>query len=388
MRGYTLTVILFLTTLKVTVADGIEELLTKASSVIVGSVMSAEVAGEAITLRIAVNEVLLGSVGPSRSITVRCNGLTNVLNGPTSPNGSISPNGSRVYFLRSTTAGGWACVPVSMFGRTSLGFVGYHLAAPCADGDLQLLAPQSARDRILARIAESALCGALHPWPIVLDAASPGWRPSDGPGLVRSDGDFAFDRRVFKALMKSSRRDVYMDGFLGLFATGDPLPFDLIAKNPKEFQVNKREWTTILGRIERTLVNPSIIPQLRKLLPINDAGLQLATATALQRFHTPAAVVLLGKIIETQDIEKPLALIAAKGLAEFANGCPMTTQNSFRTPADYFPHCDEKAAFRTDETVTNTAPRMGVSGDDDWHITFWKYWWSRNGSRVAALAAQ
>jgi len=279
-------------------------------------------------------------------------------------------------------------VPVSPLGNINLGFVGYYHASPCADGDLQLLAPKSARDRILARVAESALCGAFHPWPIVLDAASPGRRPSDGPGLVRSDGDFDFDRRVFKALMKSSRRDVYMDGFLGLIATGDPLPFDLIAKNPKEFQVNKQEWTTILGKIEMTLVNPSIIPQLRKLLPIKDAALQLATATALQRFHTPAAVVLLGKILETQDIEKPLALVAAKGLAEFANGCPMTTQDSFRTPADYFPRCDEKAAFRTDDTVKNAGPGMGFSGDDNWHITFWKHWWSRTGFRVAALAAQ
>jgi hypothetical protein len=378
--GLTLPVILFLTTLNAATADGIEELLTKTSSVIVGAVGNAEVVGPAITLRIEVNEVLLGSVGQGGSIAVECDGLKNVSNGP------ISGARPGIFFLRSTKTGGWACVPALMLGMINLGQVGYPLASPCVDGDLQLLAPKSARDRILARVAASALCGAFHPWPVVLDAAAPGMRRSDAPSLVRLDADFDFDRRVFKALMKSSRRDVYMDGFLGLIATGDPMPFDLIAKNPKEFQTDKWEWTTILDQIEFTLVNPSIIPQLTKLLPIKDAALQLATATALQRFHTPAAVVLLGAILETQGIEKPLALIAAKGLADFANGCPMTTQNCFRTPADYFPHCDEKAAFRTDETVANNAPRMDVIGDDDWHITFWKHWWLRNGLRVAPLA--
>ena len=93
-------------------------------------------------------------------------------------------------------------------------------------------------------------------------------------------------------------------------------------------------------------------------------------------------------MLALREIETPFALVVAKGLAESANGCPMATRDSYRTPAAFFPHCEEKAAFRTDETVRNTAPVMDVSGDDDAHTRFWRHWWLTNGSRVAALVAQ
>ncbi len=179
-----------------------------------------------------------------------------------------------------------------------------------------------------------------------------------------------------------------MQGFLWLLNSGDPLPFDLLAKNPKDCETTKQEWKSILSANDYSLSDPSVIPQLAKLLTVEEFDLRLATATALQRFHTPAAVIHLGKILDTPLVEKKLAIVAAKGLAEFANGRPMTTSGSIRTPADNFPHFDDKFPFRTYETDANSWPNPDVPGDDDRHISYWKAWWVSNSVRVAALAAQ
>ena len=283
-------------------------------------------------------------------------------------------------FSQSTQLGVLECLPVFILGYSNLGMLGYPQAPPCPDGNLFLLAPSSTREKIFARVAESALCGAPHFWQSVLDASSSGLKP------IGSDD--SFDRRIFKELVKSTRHNLHFEGILGLITSGDALPFDLIAKNPEEYRANNQEWKTILSKIDSTLQDPSVIPQLQKILVVPDPNLRLATATALQRFHTHAAVVNLGKMLESPVVEKELGLMAAKGLADYANGCPMTTTSSFKTPADYFPHCDQKAPFRTDETVSNSRHNPEIPGDDDQKITYWKGWWLSNGNRVAALASQ
>lgn len=384
MRTLILLLVMFFTTQTSSFSTGIDELLGKASTVVEGAVIHSHVDGSATTLKIEVSSVLLGSVRPGDTITVECNSLKHVFQG-LNPQPWAYP---QIFFLRAIKLDSWACVPVDMRGHSALGYLGYPQTPPCPEGALQVLGPQSVRERILTRVAESALCGARPSWPRVLDASSRALATNDSPNPRVPDGISDFDRRLFRELVKSPRRELHIEAIQALLTLGDPLPFDLLATTYKEYRNSKQEWWTIGATIERTLEDPAIIPQLKKLLPIKDAQLQLAIATALQRFHTPAAVVILGKMLEAQDIEKPLALVAAKGLAEFANGCPMTTQGSFKTPADFFPHCDEKAPFRTDETVKNSGPGAGFSGDDNWHITFWKHWWSRNDVRVAALAAQ
>ena len=109
-------------------------------------------------------------------------------------------------------------------------------------------------------------------------------------------------------------------------------------------------------------------------------------ARALQRFHTAAAVGHLGKMLGAPTMDKELGLMAAQGLADFANGCRMTTIDTFKTPADYFPHCDEKAPFRTEETASNSRHNSDIPGDDDRKIAFWKSWWLSNNTRIAAIA--
>lgn len=377
-------VLLFLVTLSPSVATGIDELLGKSTAVVEGAVLSTQVTGSETTLMVEIGSVLLGPVKPGDTISVACNTLKDLFRG-------IHPDPyaySKIFFLRLVNRDGWACVPVEMRGYSAIGYLGYPQAPPCPQGDLRLLSPKSVRQRILTRVAESALCGARYTWSTILDASSPAVTPEGSPGSRILNGGSDFDRRLFRELLKSSRRDIHMDAMQALFQLGDSLPFDLVVRNFKEYQGHRPEWLKIRNTVEGALEDASVIPQLARLLAIPDADLRLAVATALQRFHTPAAVVLLGKMLEAQDIEKQLALVAAKGLSQFANGCSMMLQSSLRTPADYFPRCDEKAPFRTEETVKNTAPGGPYGGDETWHITFWKYWWSRNGPRVAALAAQ
>lgn len=383
MRVCLLQSALFFTMLTPGGATGIDELLGKASAVVEGAFMQSHVTGSTTTLQIEISAVLVGPVRRGDSLTVACNHLKYVFQG-VNPQPWLYP---QILFLRATEAGGWECVPVDMRGYAALGYLGYPQAPPCAEGNLQSLDPKSIRERILARVAESALCGARPAWQRILEASSPWLNPLGTSGSPPLNDPFDFDRRVFRELVKSPRRDLHIEALQGLVQWGDPLVFELLAKNHRDYQNDEKEWLKVCHTIEQSLRDPSIIPHLAKLLSIRDAALQFATVTALQRFHTPAAVVLLGNMLASRDIATPLALVAAKGLAEFANGCQMTTQDSYRTPADYFPHCDEKAALRTDETIANIAPRAGVQGDDEWHITFWRNWWFTNGSRVAALAA-
>jgi hypothetical protein len=365
-------------------ATGIDELLGKASAVVEGAVRESHITGSTVTLQIEISAVLVGSVRRGDSLTVGCNSLKHVFQG-------VHPQPwafSQILFLRATEGGGWACVPVDMRGYSALGFLGYPQAPPCAEGSLQALDPKSVRERILVRVAESALCGARPAWPRVLEASSPWRNPVGTPGSPPLQDPSEFDRRVFRELIKSPRRELHIEALRGLLHWGDPLAFELLAKNYRDYQNDPKEWLPLCQTIEQSLRDPLMIPHLAKLLSIRDAALQSATVTALQRLPTPAAVVLLGNLLASPDIEMPLALVAAKGLAEFANGCPMTTRDSDRTSADSFPRCDKAAAFRTAETIANFAPRAGVNGDDDWHVRFWRNWWFTNGSRVAALVAE
>lgn len=307
----------------------------------------------------------------SDTLTVGCNSLKHVFQGVHPQPWALS----QILFLRATEAGGWECVPVDMRGYSALGYLGFPQALPCAEGNLQALGPKTVRERILARVAESALCGSRPAWPRVLEASARE-DPSD------------FDRRVFRELVKSPQRELHIEALRGLIHWGDPMAIELPAKNYREYQNDPKEWLQVWQTIEQSLRDPLMIPHLAKLLSIPDAALPFATITALQRFPIPTAVVLLGNLLASPDIGTPLAFVAAKGLAQFANGCPMTARDFYRKLADFSPRCDEAAAFRTAETIANFAPRTGVRGDDDAHIRFWRNWWFTNGSRVAALSAE
>src|SRR5258708_7059453 len=64
--------------------------------------------------------------------------------------------------------------------------------------------------------------------------------PLGGPRVKPLAANYDFDRRVFKELLKSTRRGLYMQGFLWLLNSGDPLPFDLLARNPKDCETTKQ----------------------------------------------------------------------------------------------------------------------------------------------------
>ncbi len=361
--------ILSLATLGTTSARSIEELLADAQLVVEGAVTSTSLIGEEQTLHIRVTSVLLGS-SPFATIRVSCNGLRNMRYGPLS---SPFPG---IFFLRSSASGDFTCLPVSMMGHSALGFLSYPQVSPCREGTLESLSPKSSRDRILLRVAESALCGAPHLWRSILEAASPAKRPVGT--------DHGFDQRLFKELMKSPRRDLQIEAMIGLIHCGDPAAFDLLAKNIQAYRGDKREWSSILDAIRYSLQDPSTVPQLAKLLTVSDAELRLATVTALQQFHTVAAVALLGKLLETPVIEKELGITISKGLADFANGRPMTTTMSFRSPADYFPNCNGSSTFRSEETTVNSRHNSEIRGDDDRVIAYWTGWWFSNRVRFAA----
>ena len=63
-------------------AGGIDELLSNASAVIEGSVVSAKVAASEISLQIRVSSTLLGKVSPTGTVDVTCNGLRDIQTGP------------------------------------------------------------------------------------------------------------------------------------------------------------------------------------------------------------------------------------------------------------------------------------------------------------------
>ncbi len=361
--------ILFVTMIEATFASSIEKLLIDANVVVEGSLVAVRTSGEDTVLSIKVNSVLVGKV-PSSMLDVSCNGIRNT------GLGLRSDSPAQMYFLKTTSAGVTSCLPVFSLGHSMLGYTVFYLAPACREGDLQSLGAKSTRERLLVRVAESALCGAPHFWSSILDAASPGGKSQ---GVIRD-----FDRRLFRELVKSSRRDIHLEAFLGLLFGDDPLPYDLLASKPEQDLSNEGERRRILFAIENGLEDPRVITQLSKIVISSDPGLRLAAANALQRFHTPATVALLGRIVETPTVERTLGVVAAKGLADFANGCPMTTASSFQTPADYFPRCDANSAFRTDDTALNARHNPDLSGDDDRMISYWRGWWFSNRDRVAA----
>lgn len=365
--------LLFVMMIQAAFGDSITNLLVKSTTVVEGSLVAVWTSGDETVLTINVSSVLAGEV-PSSTLQVSCNGIRNTQLGPRSNSPAV------MYFLKTSSTGVSSCLPVFSLGHSMLGFLGFPVVPACKEGNLQSLAAKSLREKLLVRVTESALCGAPHFWRSILEAASPGQRLHSS---VRE-----FDLRLFKELVKSSRREIHFEAILGLLYADDPLPYDLLSSKPQQYLGTKEERGAILYAIEYGHEDPIAVPQLAKIVASNDPELRLAAANALQRFHTPAAVVLLGQIIEAPTVERELGVVAAKGLADFANGCQMTTMGSFRTLADYFPRCDEKAIFRTDETTLNSRHSPDISGDADRVIAYWKGWWLSNRFRVSAANQQ
>jgi hypothetical protein len=225
--------------------------------------------------------------------------------------------------------------------------------------------------------------------------------------FILNSGDTSLDSDVYKKLSKSSNKTARIVGQLGLLGDGDPkqlkdvvsdrseLNFDTslpsqIRKNGKKVNhsygsVTSPTYVHVITYILGNIVNGdnSTVAILGSLLdaPTSSQELRLAVAKSLAKIHTPLALTLLAPLLESKDPE--LRADAIGGIACFANNMPIVDYRKNQAGMDLNLTGPYKSEATTDHFGWGV---WTISKSEEYYLSFWKEWWSTNGSAVTASA--
>ncbi len=181
---------------------------------------------------------------------------------------------------------------------------------------------------------------------------------------------------VFRAILKSSRADAFLQGTAGLVCLGDLEGLQIldtadIRANP-ELASDFRDLEIFSSRLP-----PQGVAILFRWLQANQPPEKRhAAAGALAQIHTPEAILSLGPELYDSDFEVRWRAIG--GMSMFANNVPIGGMGP--APGDW--------PFRTENTARlSIFSGDGVKKDEQRYLQFWRQWWSENEAAVRNLAA-
>jgi hypothetical protein len=337
-------------------------LSNQADAIIVAEVQNGQQAGRQVSMALAIERVIKGTLPVGTSVNVRWDASW-------PPVKAVLPAYYGVWFLTATSSGHWVLLPVRD-GRIPVQLAYFPLSKSNAPSNASgTLSATSVIDRMALELST-----AIEHYTDVDELI----RVSSG--LVQiSDTPVTID--IYRRLSTSADPEIRALGLGALITkTNDAVAIAELVKDLDRI-ANLRMGSFALNAI-RYLRDPSpnTIDALSKVASSKNPAAQRSAAEALRDLHTREALSALGSLLDSPDRETREAAI--KGFSMFVENLPITTPDSI--PSQRWRVPQGPAPFRTSDTDRySLSTRALDQAQEAAYLQFWKSWWARFKVQIA-----
>jgi len=344
-------------------------LAADADLIVSGSASGAVASGNAAIITLAVLRVIKGDAALA--------GSTIVVNWEVAP-GSFGPslnpvslslpqNAAGIWFLRNSSDVRSVMPVWTGNGRITWTFI------PQPAGPLPAAYSYSSDTALTDRVA-AEVCFAIEN----AAGSDPPVRMLQGPPLNALNSGFV--PTLYQRLSASTLTEQYITGLGGQIEEGSASALTAAISSAASFANYPTQIEFLLSGISNNFRNAdpasaAILGQ-AAVSPDLDQRFREATAHALARIHTAAALPYLATLLN--DSDNALRIEAISGLGAFANGLPVQTPANSVNLA--YLRLSPSAPYKTTDTVANFAMgTQAISLNEGKYLAFWKQWWATNG---------
>jgi hypothetical protein len=331
---------------------GLNDLMHRATAVVLGSVTSRTEAENEVSFSINVTSVIQGAI-PGSAITV-VHPWVGLVRGRARTGGEPLFG---IWFLTAGPSGNWDLLPA----RPSL----FLPASASPGGANSLSADAPILDALVYRVAEG------------VQTARSG-SPDADPGAL-ADAIGSMNSPAVQAVLATSMAS----GEPGLQAVG--LAGSLLRMQPGVIQQLVRLWPGVSVDPHRDQVISALrnwwrdpeaagVRQLAAMAGGASGDIRSAAIRALAAIHTKETLPFLATLLNSAVPDEQERAVYA--LSAFANGCPLQTANNAVSMG--YLQCNQASPYKTAETEHNFAFRPGTPDQEAPFVSFWQNWWTNH----------